>query len=283
VAAAIAEVGRNGPRHGIVKRRGAFGAVVLLASAAVAARESTMSIGQFVQVHGITFRVGPWALAPGRFSEAALRGLVRDDVARVRLPGLPDELNVRVLDGEKVDAFVAALPQLDAASIAAIANRALALDRIELPLQCWSAVSAARIRAGYRLVPLPDHADAGVAAVATTLEADADEALRRIALARAAVAERDRSLERLRAQGPGAGAADAILALQRERQAAVFTWAWVARALAARRPPVPGATALDAEASEAMRHEVIGPWLDTMPVPPAEGAPPGGVLPGAPG
>lgn len=242
-----------------------------------------MSTGQFLHAHAITLQVGPWALPPDRYSDVALRRLVDDDAARGRLAGLPDELNVHILDGDKVGAFIAAMPRLDDASVAAIANRKLALDQVQLPLHRWSAVSAARIHAGYRLLPLAAQAEAGVAAVRTTLEPDVDEALRRIALARAAVAERDRALERLRASGQGSGTADAIIALQRERQAAVFTWAWLAQAMIDHRPPVPGAAELDAEVEEAMRHEIIGPWLDTMPVPPPGGAASGGTLPGAPG
>ncbi len=210
----------------------------------------------------IAFQVGNRPVPMARFSLAELLRAVEAYDEAVRVPGLPDELAHLNVDPDKVRAFVEALPRLDASSLDLLSGRRLLLSSRGLQLDGWTAVTSARIRAGFRIEAEADAPAPGIAAVRMALVPDTELALRRIEQARSFVAERDAQLAQLPSHAATAQANDAIVLVRAARLSAVYAWSLLAGELSERRPPVAGAAGLREAANEAARGAGVAPsWF----------------------
>jgi hypothetical protein len=155
-------------------------------------------LAEFLARHAITLRIGSEKLPPGpdvlrRVPEAVGRA----NESR-RFVDLPDDLNAELLDAEKVEAFLAALPTLGDDVTAALAGRVLYLNAPNLRLGIASPYFAAALAAGYKL-KVPAVQPGAIVQPSLTASIDPQALLPRSAAARRATEEynaRVRELER---------------------------------------------------------------------------------------
>ena len=211
--------------------------------------------------HGIALIIGGEDVEPEDATLARILDAVARHDARVRFPGLPDDLNPWVLDPARVRAFVEGLGRVPPAVLERLRGRALALGSEGLGLAASSPVDAESLARGYTL-ELP--AELGAAVLAAARAAPDPERARSLARrGREAAAAFDAEVARLERE-PGR---EGLLDAKHRRFAAAKVWAAGSRALSEMNP-VDAALAEDARAAmDAVRRFVTMPRTG-MPRPP---------------
>jgi hypothetical protein len=180
----------------------------------------------------IKLRVGHTDLnSPLRLSDLA--AAIDKANAQARLEGLPDHLNADIIDREKAQAFVIALPRLPDDSLKPLSGQKLFLDYGGLMLAASAPIRPSAFSQPFKIEVVDVQQSAVLARV--TVQPDCDLAHQRADEARAQVKSLEETVNRLEAQSSASDPAtvSALSAARSKRFAAARAWEQNARAWAA--------------------------------------------------
>jgi hypothetical protein len=225
----------------------------------------TLNAKQIIAMQNIALQVGATTFLSKEFSLEKLLQEVARFNDRVRLPGLDDELNVEMLDGEKVRAFIDGLPGLEEQAIRQLAGRTLRLNFAVLRLHRFSCVTAEQLRAGYSLVHDSQSTNPQLANVRLLATISPALARARIQAARDAVARRDARLRSITAVKSASASVADLARIRQERRSAAMVWLALAHELTEQQPVASDVDELIEAARKALERESVAPQTGGMP------------------
>lgn len=236
-------------------------ALVFLPAGLAATR--IMTSDEILDKYAITTRVGPTEIPPGEGASAAIIAAVQKSEGSGRITGLPDDLNPVVLDKDKVEAFLSALPKVAGSALEKLRRRTLHLNNPSLQLHSYSAVTPAALRHGYTL-EVDNAPEGSIANVQLDAAIDPKLGRERADRAKKAMQDADREVAELEKKKRQPNADSALFVAhsnaQRKRYAAASVWRDLVSALATRDSNHRALQSEAAEAKQAASKYIVAPW-----------------------
>jgi hypothetical protein len=225
----------------------------------------TLNAQQIITLQNIALQVGSTTLLSKEFSlEKLLREVARFNDS-VRLPGLEDDLNVEMLDAEKVRAFIDGLPGLPDQGIRQLTGRTLRLNFAAMRLHRFSSITAEQLRKDYSLVHDSQNANSHLANVRLLAVISPALARTRIQAARDAVARHDAQLRSMTSMESARASVTELAMIRQERRSAAMVWLALAHELKEQNPVGADVGELIQSARKALERESVAPPTGGMP------------------